>query len=195
MMTSRIDEILSAMHRLEDDLSQEIKNYKESLKNDFDQTRNRFEREVLEQQKRFKMGVIRYVFSANIRSILATPVIYSLILPFMMLDVFVSLYQWVCFPLFKIQKVRRRDYIVFDREHLAYLNLIEKMNCAYCSYANGLIAYVREIAGKTEQYWCPIKHAKRMYYTHPYYRNFKEFGDAQAYREELKSLREKMGRD
>jgi hypothetical protein len=36
---------------------------------------------------------------------------------------------------------------------------IEKINCAYCSYANGAIASVREMASRTEIYWCPIKHA------------------------------------
>ena len=30
------------------------------------------------------------------------------------------------------------DFFVFDRAHLPYLNLIEKLNCAY--YANGLVA-------------------------------------------------------
>jgi hypothetical protein len=55
---------------------------------------------------------------------------------------------------------------VFDRYHLAYLNVLEKLNCAY---ANGLIAYVREIAGRTEQYWCPIKHARRVIGAHSHY--------------------------
>ena len=65
--------------------------------------------------------------------------------------------------------MRRRDYFVFDRHHLAYLNAIEKLNCAYCSYANGLVAYVREIAGRTEQFWCPIKHARRAIGAHAHY--------------------------
>ena len=55
-------------------------------------------------------------------------------------------YQAICFPVYKIPKVRRRDYLVFDRHHLAYLNIIEKINCAYCSYANGAIAFMREVA-------------------------------------------------
>lgn len=31
-----------------------------------------------------------------------------------------------------------RPYVVFDRRHLAYLNAIEKLNCAYCEYGNGV---------------------------------------------------------
>lgn len=52
-----------------------------------------------------------------------------------------------------------------------------------------LVAYVREIVGQTEQYWCPIKHAQRMLDAHRYYQNFVEYGDAESYRKELEKLR------
>ena len=93
--------------------------------------------------------------------VLTAPVIYSLIVPIVLVDLWVMAYQAICFPIYKIPKVRRRDYLVFDRHHLAYLNTIEKINCAYCSYCNGAIAFVREVASRTEVYWCPIKHARR----------------------------------
>ena len=68
-------------------------------------------------------------------------------------------------------------------------NIIEKANCTYCSYASGLIAYVREIAARTEQYWCPIKHADMIPEPHQRYHGFVEYGDASGYRESLPSLR------
>jgi hypothetical protein len=34
----------------------------------------------------------------------------------------VTIYQSVCFPIYRIRKVRRRDYLIFDRGRLAYLN-------------------------------------------------------------------------
>jgi len=77
--------------------------------------------------------------------------------------------------------VRRQDFIVFDRHHLAYLNVLEKINCAFCSYANGVISYAQEIASKTEQKWCPIKHARRLLMTHQRYIDFAEFGDVKGY--------------
>ena len=110
----------------------------------------------------------------------------------MLLDLFVSLYQLTCFPVFGIPAVRRSDYIVLDRGHLAYLNLIEKINCSYCSYANGLIAYVREIASLTEQFWCPIKHARRVMAAHTRYVKFVDYGDAERYHTELESLRQQL---
>jgi hypothetical protein len=109
-----------------------------------------------------------------------------------LLDLLVCLYQAVCFPIYGIPPVRRRDYLVFDRAHLAYLNAIEKINCAYCSYGNGLIAFVREVVARTEEYWCPIKHARRILDAHPRYRGFADFGDAESYRAELARLRAEL---
>ena len=113
--------------------------------------------------------------------------IYSLIVPIALVDIWVMAYQAICFPVYKIPKVRRRDYLVFDRHHLAYLNIIEKINCAYCSYANGAIAFVREVASRTEVYWCPIKHARRMLGPHPHYQGFADFGDAEGFREKTQA--------
>jgi len=103
-----------------------------------------------------------------------------------------SLYQAICFPVYGITKVRRGDYLVFDRHNLHYLNAIEKLNCAYCSYANGVAAYVREVAARTEQYWCPIKHARRLSGHHPYYSHFVDYGDATAFQSQLGKLREEL---
>jgi hypothetical protein len=69
------------------------------------------------------------------------------------------------------------------------MNGIEKVNCTFCSYANGLIAYVREVAARTEQYWCPIKHSRAIPTPHQRYRVFFDYGDAQRYRKELPALR------
>ena len=191
-MTNRIDEIADRIQALEAELTLEMIRRKETLAHDFEEKRIQFEREVAEQQKRFKMGLLKYLWTADLKSFIAAPFIYALIAPLIFLDIFVSLYQAICFPLFGIQKAKRSDYIVFDRAHLAYLNFLEKINCAYCSYGNGLIAYTREIAGKTEQYWCPIKHAKRVYLSHPYYSQFAEYGDAAHYQEYLKKLRKQI---
>jgi hypothetical protein len=88
--------------------------------------------------------------------------------------------------------VSRGKYIVIDRQHLAYLNAIEKLNCMYCGYANGVFAYVREIAARTEQYWCPIRHATRVRGPHAHYREFVDYGDADGYHRRLPVLRNKL---
>lgn len=94
--------------------------------------------------------------------VLTAPVIYGLIVPFALLDLCVTVYQSVCFRAYGIPRVRRADFIRIDRHHLQYLNALQKLNCVYCGYCNGLIAYIAEVAGRTEAYWCPIKHAQRL---------------------------------
>ena len=39
-----------------------------------------------------------------------------------------------------------------------------------------------EVAARTERHWCPIKHARRALAAHEHYREFVDFGDADAYR-------------
>jgi hypothetical protein len=116
--------------------------------------------------------------------ILSSPLIYACVLPFLLLDASVAMYQLVCFPIYGIPKVRRKDYLVFDRGRLAYLNTIQKVGCIYCSYANGLLALITEIAARTEQHFCPIKHSHPLVYTHSRYGKFLPYGDARAYREQ-----------
>ena len=147
------------------------------------------QREVLRIHREIKTRASRYLIDANPLMILSAPVIYSLIVPIALVDLWVMAYQAICFPVYKIPKVRRRDYLVFDRHHLAYLNIIEKVNCAYCSYANGAIAFVREVAARTEVYWCPIKHARRVLGPHPHYQGFADFGDAGAFRGKLAAMK------
>jgi hypothetical protein len=65
----------------------------------------------------------------------------------------------------------------------------ERLNYAYCSYANGLIAYVVEVAGRTEQHWCPIRHAHRVRHPHSRYSHFLPYGDAQTYRDDMEAVR------
>ncbi len=188
-MNPRISELLDRIRLLEEEIEQELKRRRAELHADFEDRRIRFEREILEQQRRFKAGLLAYVFGAELRHAVSAPFVYAVIFPLLLLDLFVTLYQFICFPLYRIPRVRRRDHFVFDRAHLAYLNLLEKINCAYCSYGNGLASYIREIIGRTEQYWCPIKHARRVLQAHPHYDGFADYGDAEGYRGELKALR------
>lgn len=137
----------------------------------------------------FRVGLLQYVLGGDLPTLLTTPVVYSLLLPFGLLDVWVTLFQAACFRAWGIPLVRRRRYLVFDRRSLAYLNALEKVNCVFCGYANGVIAYVREVAARTEQYWCPIRHGRRVRDPHARYANFVAYGDAETYRRALPLLR------
>lgn len=188
-MNPKISDLLDRIQQMELEIEQEMKRKRAELQADFEETRVRFEHEVIEQQRRFKTGMLPYLLSSNLLSVLTAPVIYAVLLPMLLLDLFITVYQHICFRAYGIARVKRSDYFVYDRAHLAYLNLIEKINCAYCSYGNGLMAYGREVVARTEQYWCPIKHARKIMAAHPYYTGFVDFGDAQSYKDELENLR------
>jgi hypothetical protein len=189
-MASQIDVLMEKLHQVQAEIEVELAKRREALRFHFENRRIVFEAEVLRVQRVIKIRLSRYIRDANPLIVLTAPVIYSLIIPVALLDLFVMTYQAICFPVYKIPKVRRRDYLVFDRHHLAYLNLLEKINCAYCSYANGAIAFAREVASRTEVYWCPIKHARRVLGPHPHYAGFADFGDAEAYREKLTQMKD-----
>ena len=189
-MNAEIAELLHKVRALEDEIEEKIAKRLPALRN-ADGTVD-FGEVLRARHRQLRARLHHYVFGARPLVLITAPFIYLVAVPLLLLDLAVTLYQAVCFPVYGIEKVRRQDHFVFDRAQLAYLNLFEKLNCAYCSYANGLIAYVREIAGRTEQYWCPIKHARRLEGAHGQYRNFFEYGDAEAYRNELAALRQQL---
>ena len=188
---SRVDELIGRIHVLEDEIQLEFDKRRESFFTVVDERRIRFSEEVLA-LRRSRVGLARYVFGARPISWLAGPVIWSGLVPLLVLDAFLFVYQAVCFPVYGIPKARRADHVVLDRGDLPYLNAMEKLNCAYCGYANGLASYFREIAARTEQYWCPIKHARRIQAAHDHYPGFFEYGDAESYRLGLERLRDEL---
>ena len=149
-----------------------------------------FSNEIKHEDGKLKTSLLQYLLHSRVLAFITCPFIYACIIPFAMLDLFISVYQAVCFPVYGIPKVRRKDYIAIDRNQLRYLNALEGFNCLYCSYGNGILAYVAEIAGRTEQHWCPIKHARRLQATHDRYANFLPYGDAQAYRQNIDTVRD-----
>jgi hypothetical protein len=147
-----------------------------------------FSLETLVEHRLHKISSWKHLRSTPFLVILSSPLIYVCALPFLLLDVAVALYQLVCFPIYGIPKVRRKDYLIFDRGKLAYLNTIEKVGCIYCSYANGLLAMITEIAARSEQHFCPIKHAHTLAKAHSRYAKFLPYGDAPAYRKQSDGL-------
>ena len=188
-MDAQLSELFDKLRAAEADIEAELTRRREAFRYELHNRRVVFGQEVLNFHRAMKTHALRYLFEANLLVMLTAPVIYSLIVPVIILDIFVMVYQAVCFPIYGIPKVRRSDYLVFDRHHLAYLNIIEKINCAYFSYFNQAIAFIREVASRTEIYWCPIKHARRVLGPHPHYVGFADFGDADAYRERVSEMK------
>jgi hypothetical protein len=192
---TQITDLMERIGALEQELDAELAKRRAELRIGLEHGRVAFEEELLRRHRQLRQKLLPYIAGANPLVVLTAPVIYAGIVPFLLLDLFFSLYQVVCFPIYGIPKIKRADYLVFDRHHLAYLKALERLNCAYCSYANGLIALTREIAARTEQYWCPIKHARRVVGSHPRYPLFDDYGDAEGYQAQLAKLREALAKE
>lgn len=188
-MSEKITSLLDRIRELEKDIDREIDNQRHTAEATLKAGAARFTDEVRAQHRKLKTGLITYIRGASLPLVLSAPITYAIVVPLMLLDLMATLHQKICFHVYGIRSVRRSDYIVIDRHRLSYLNGIEKLNCVYCGYANGVIAYVREIAGRTEQYWCPIKHARNLRTPHSRYSRFLDYGDAQGYRDKLAELR------
>jgi len=190
---TQLDEILDRLKGAQQELEQEfdrlLAEKREQFKYRWERGRVVFEQNVRRLLRQERTGLWTYLRNSQVRFFLSAPVIYGMIIPLVFLDLTVTLYQHICFRIYRIPRVRRNDYLYIDRHYLPYLNLIEKLNCVYCGYGNGLIEYCREVVARTEQFWCPIKHARRTPDPHHRTTKFFDYGDAEAWRNGLEKIR------
>jgi len=184
-MPTRLDDLLNRLRDMQEAVQNEIEVRRAAFRYRVEHGRVVFDADMRRRHRELREGWLSFLSRTRPLVVLTAPVIYALIVPLVLLDLFVAIYQSVCFPVYGIEKVRRADHIAIDRHHLAYLNGLQKLNCVYCGYANGLIGFVREVAARTEAHWCPIKHARRIENPHGEYGDFAEFGDGEAFRREL----------
>jgi hypothetical protein len=189
-MDDRSDGILQRIGALEAELEDRLETQRRLFRYTLDRKRVTFEAAARAQHKKLRTGLVRFLWQAGLLRLVAGIVIYIQIVPLLLVDLAVTVYHAVCFPIFGIAKVARGDYIVIDRHRLAYLNAVEKLNCLYCSYANGLLAYTREIVGRTEEHFCPIKHARTQRGQHRRYYGFADYGDADGFRKKMSEVTE-----
>ena len=193
-MNEKITLILAQMAALEDDLRTAVHEQETKMFFQIRGKRVQFEQSVKAAHRKLKQNFFRWLVTNRPQNLITGPIIYAMVFPLMMLDFFVSLYQFTCFPIYGINRVRRANYIVFDRQHLAYLNFVEKFHCTYCAYGSGLMGYMGEIIARTEEYFCPIKHAHKILGTHGHYNRFLDYGDAADYEARLEEYRVALGK-
>ncbi len=192
-MNEKIHQLLDQISALEDDLLKALQEQEASARFQIKGKRVEFEASVRQAHRQLKNSFFNWLTTNRPQNLITGPIIYSMIVPMLFLDLCVSFYQATCFPIYGITKVRRGDYIIFDRQQLEYLNFIEKFHCTYCAYGNGLMAYVSEIVGRTEEYFCPIKHARKALGNHARYARFLGYGEAADYAAKLEKFRVGLG--
>jgi hypothetical protein len=188
---NQINSILERIDALEGELADELHRRHVELRGVIEEKKTWFSDEVERQHRELASKVSDYVYDSGALKILTIPVIWGALVPAVLIDAAVCVYQFLCFPIYGIPRVKRSRYVVIDRYALGYLNWLEKLNCVYCGYFNGVMAFVREVAARTEQYWCPVRHARPVA-AHSRYRYFFDFGDAKGYRDGLTAVREQL---
>lgn len=194
-MNDNIQKLLEQITALEDELRTALNEQPSAMFFQIKGKRVEFEKSIQETHRRLKTNFFRWLIANRPQNLITGPIIYALIIPLVITDIFISFYQLTCFPIYGIKKVRRADYIIFDRQQLNYLNWIEKFHCTYCAYGSGMIAYISEIVARTEQYFCPIKHARKILGTHTRYARFLDFGEAENYEAKLEEYRQALGKE
>ncbi|MGB4813354.1 MAG: hypothetical protein WBP13_12855 [Methylophilaceae bacterium] len=194
-MNDRVEQLLSQISTLEDELRTTLSEQQSSIYFQIKGKRIEFEQSVKQAHRKLKVNFFHWLVTYRPQNLITGPIIYTMIIPLVITDIFVSFYQLTCFPIYGIKKVKRRDYMIFDRQQLNYLNFIEKFHCAYCAYGNGMVAYISEIVARTEQYFCPIKHARKLLRTHSRYAQFLDYGDADHYEKKLEDIRLMMNKE
>ena len=192
-MNEKIHQLLDQISALEDDLLKAVEEQEASTLFKIKGKKIEFEASVRQAHRQLKNSFFRWLVTNRPQNLITGPIIYSMIVPMVFFDLCVSFYQLTCFPIYGITKVRRGDYFVYDRQQLEYLNFIEKFHCTYCAYGNGLMAYMTEILGRTEEYFCPIKHARKMLGKHSRYARFLAYGEATDYEAKLEKFRVGLG--
>lgn len=186
-MKSRINQILSDIKIKKEEFRDELFIEYEKLKEKYwfiiQWRKIIFNSEVRQKNKEQKKWIIETIFNAKVREILSIPFIYPIIIPIVILDIFITIYQFFAFRLYKIPMVKRKDYIIYDRFQLDYLNIFQKIHCQYCSYVNWLLSYVVEIVWRTEMYWCPIKSSQKIKWWHDWQEYFADYGDSIWFKE------------
>ena len=191
-MTSPLVQLAERIHDLQAALEAELEDKRRAVRYRLERGHVVFEAGVVARHRAARERLSSFLARTRPMVVLTAPLIYALIVPLALLDLCVTLFQAACFPVYGIPKVRRRDHIVIDRQHLAYLNALQKLNCVYCGYANGLIGFVREVAARTEAHWCPVKHARRVAEPHSRYVGFMDFGDERAFQQRVEAQRQAL---
>lgn len=194
-MNKKAQALMDKILELEQELLEELKEQEDRFQFTLAGTKVKFDEAVAAAHRKARKRIIPFLRNSAVRNIASVPFIYPMVIPIALLDLTITLYQQVCFRLYRIPRVRRQNYIVLDRHYLGYLNGIEKLNCLYCGYGNGVIAYTAEIISVTEQYWCPIKHARKVAGKHKRYDNFVNFGDSESYQTQVLKFRDDLKKE
>jgi hypothetical protein len=97
-MNTRIKELLEEIRQREEQLAEVLKHQEAALSYRLDGTKVEFEKSVKQAHMRLKTGILRWFWDSELRNVASAPVIYLMIVPFVILDAMVSFTNGCVFP-------------------------------------------------------------------------------------------------
>jgi anti-sigma-K factor RskA len=95
---AQIARLIGQIAELEAELEAEMARRAAQLRVAFVDGRLKYEQDVLRRHRELQSSLWNYLRSARVLVVITAPVIYALILPLVLLDIFITIYQFICFP-------------------------------------------------------------------------------------------------
>ena len=115
---STMKALQAKLHALQEEWAQELHRLREERGYHLEGKKIRVEAATRKLHRVYRQRVLRYLWDARVSAVVTGPLIWGALFPALLLDFYVTLYQFVCFPAYGIPKVRRSDFMPMDRRHL-----------------------------------------------------------------------------
>ena len=92
-MNEQIRQILSQITELEDDLHKLIQEQQEEFNYRIEGTKVLFEKNIRKAQRQLRTGFFSFIRQSKPRNVVTAPVVYSVIIPLVILDAWISMHQ------------------------------------------------------------------------------------------------------
>ena len=112
-MNDRIQQLLAQINALEDELRIAVNEQQSSIFFQIKGKRVEFEQSIKETHRKLKMNFFRWLVTNRPQNFITGPIIYSMIIPLLVTDLFITFYQLTCFPI-----------DVYKRQHLHYQTVL-----------------------------------------------------------------------
>jgi hypothetical protein len=101
-MPTVLQDLTRRAREIEAEFETELARRRELLGGRLVRGRMMFETEVLARHRAARENLLEYTRAIPLRHMATAPMIYSLILPLALVDLWITLYQWSCFPAYRI---------------------------------------------------------------------------------------------
>jgi hypothetical protein len=118
-MSEKIDALLERMRGLEKEIVRELQRKEMEFFYEVRLGKVRFTQEARARHKQMVKRFTTYIRDSRAMIVFTSPVIWACLVPILILDLTMKLYQAICFPIYGIPKVKRRDSSRFNRQTCA----------------------------------------------------------------------------